>query len=68
MLEEGGREEDRRGEGERWTSEVWTCHSKRRERERETGSNRFSFYSAEFTGASAADRKRRTVKHEAAES
>lgn len=38
------------------------------ERERETGSNRFSFYSAEFTGASAADRKRRTVKHEAAES
>ena len=26
------------------------------ERERETGSNRFRFYSTEFTGASASDR------------
>lgn len=54
-VKEGGQRKDRCGGGERWTTEVGSCQSLRRERGR-TGSNRFSFHGVGCTEASAEEK------------
>lgn len=58
MKEEGGRKKDGRGEGERWTREVRSCHSEKRERR--DRKSWICFHSVEFPGALVENRKRRS--------